>query len=256
MKKLVKGFVMSASMFSIIPLPASFWNDESMPYVVPFFPVVGAGIGGLWYAFIYLLTTLTDSYIKASFLTAAGIMLFPFLLSGFIHTDGFLDTADAVFSRRSKEEKLKILKDPNVGAFAAISLVVLMLVSFCAVFDSLPYLHEPSPVFIFLPVISRCVSGYALLVLKPVSENGYASMFKNGTGARHRTVVLIIAVAALILSFASGGIKTMAVVLAAAVSGVVSVIFLSKQFGGITGDLCGAAVTFAELAGIVCFAII
>ena len=45
-------------------------------------------------------------------------ILIPVLITGGIHLDGLLDTADALSSYKTKEEKLEILKDSHAGAFA------------------------------------------------------------------------------------------------------------------------------------------
>ena len=55
----------------------------------------------------------------------------PVLVSGGIHTDGFIDTADALSSYGDKEKKLEILKkDPHTGAFAIISAIMYYLLFF------------------------------------------------------------------------------------------------------------------------------
>ena len=41
-----------------------------------------------------------------------------------------MDVCDALLSRRDKQEKLRILKDPHTGAFAVISVVMLFIVNF------------------------------------------------------------------------------------------------------------------------------
>ena len=237
---------MSASMFSVIPLPASFWNDGSMEYVIPFFPLVGAMIGALWYA--------AARFLRGGLIAAAFIALVPFLLSGFIHTDGFMDTADAVFSRRGKEEMLRILKDPSVGAFAAVSLAVLLLLSFCAAADIMRADTGPPPSYIFLPVVSRCVGGYALLASKTISETGFAASFKAGTGKGHKAALILFAAAAFVSSAVAGGAAGVAVLAAAVISGALTAAYLNRRFGGMSGDLCGAAVTVSELAGVICAA--
>ena len=254
MKNLLKGFVMSASMFSVIPLPASMWNDKSMPYVMPFFPFVGVMIGGLWYLAVYILTRLTPMYIYASFLSAALIAICPFFLSGFIHADGLLDTADAVFSRRSRDEKIRILKDPHMGAFAAFALCVLMLLSFCAVMDIQSNLRDIPLTFVLLPVMSRCVAGLALLKLKSLSETGFAASFKAGTSAGHSAAIIAVMIVCVAAAFALGG-TTFIPILATVLMGVITAAFLYRQFGGISGDICGAIITVSELAGLVCMAV-
>ena len=46
--------------------------------------------------------------------------MIPIIITGGIHLDGLLDTADALSSYKSMEEKLEILKDSHTGAFAII----------------------------------------------------------------------------------------------------------------------------------------
>lgn len=52
------------------------------------------------------------------------------IITGMLHLDGFMDVCDAILSRRSKEEKLRILKDSATGAFAVIPLVILFFLQF------------------------------------------------------------------------------------------------------------------------------
>ena len=53
-------------------------------------------------------------------LTAAVMTVYPFLISGCIHLDGFMDVNDAVMSRRPLEDRQRILKDSHVGSCAVI----------------------------------------------------------------------------------------------------------------------------------------
>lgn len=56
--------------------------------------------------------------------------LLPLIVSGGIHLDGLVDTADALYSRRETEKKLEILKDPHVGAFGVMACCGYLLASF------------------------------------------------------------------------------------------------------------------------------
>ena len=53
-------------------------------------------------------------------------------MTGGIHLDGFMDTKDALNSYGSREEKLRILKDSRVGAFAVIRLALYLLIFLAA----------------------------------------------------------------------------------------------------------------------------
>ena len=47
--KYVSSFLIAFSMYSKIPVPQADWEKSSMEYVMCFFPLVGAVIGGILY---------------------------------------------------------------------------------------------------------------------------------------------------------------------------------------------------------------
>jgi len=53
-------------------------------------------------------------------LYAVVLTLIPVVITGGIHLDGLLDTADALSSYQPRERRLEILKDSHAGAFAII----------------------------------------------------------------------------------------------------------------------------------------
>lgn len=241
---------MSVSMFSVLPVPGNVWEDKAMNLVIPFFPVVGMIIGLLWYALCVVLTCLNvPLYLQSVFIT-----LFPFIISGLLHLDGFIDTADAVLSRRNLEEKRRILKDPHVGAFGVISLMILFMFCFAATHTAVEKSINMLPL-VFVPVVSRCVIGAALLNLKPISENGYAGMFKKDTKKCHTAMLLIIAAASIAAGAFFCEVKGVAVVSGVVISEIITLGYLYRQLDGISGDLCGAALTVGELCGILLIAL-
>lgn len=46
--------------------------------------------------------------------------------------DGFMDTADGVFSARSRERMLEIMKDSHVGSNAVLAIIILLLLKIAA----------------------------------------------------------------------------------------------------------------------------
>ena len=55
------------------------------------------------------------------------VVAFWFYLTGGLHADGYMDTADGLFSGRSRERMLEILKDSRVGAGGVTAFVFLVL---------------------------------------------------------------------------------------------------------------------------------
>lgn len=117
---------MALSMFTILPTPYVEWDDDGVKNMMKFYPLIGLIIGVLWSIIYYLASILNASIIlKSSIIT-----IVPFIITGMLHLDGFMDVCDAILSRRSKEEKLRILKDSATGAFAVIPLVILFFLQF------------------------------------------------------------------------------------------------------------------------------
>lgn len=96
-----------------------------------FFPLVGAILG-----FIYLLAAwcLIAVFGWANFVTTI-LVLLPVFVTGGLLLDGYMDTADGVFSARDRERKLEIMKDSRVGSFGVIALVALMMIDWTVLRD-------------------------------------------------------------------------------------------------------------------------
>jgi adenosylcobinamide-GDP ribazoletransferase len=238
-------------MFSVLPVPKQHWDEHHLQWVVPLMPVVGGLIGFLWYAAVFFATGLPLSLP----LQSVTVLLVPFFLSGFLHLDGFIDTADALFSRRNLEEKKRILKDPHVGAFAVIATICLLLVQFCIV-QTIVAEKKISVAFIFIPVISRCITGIALLNRKPMAETGYMVLFKRNTKPIHTLFIVIIFIATLVFAFMLGGTITLSALITVTVSAWLTMIYLYRQFQGLSGDLCGCIISVSELFGLLFAAIL
>ena len=132
MKKMFNAFVMTQSMFCSLPFPCKRWDEEARPYMLLFLPVIGLEVGLMW-----LLAHFALQYFELPKMVYGLIMCaVPYLVSGFIHLDGFLDVTDAISSWRPLEKRRAILKDSQVGAFAVIWCVFLMLAGFACFFNS------------------------------------------------------------------------------------------------------------------------
>ena len=242
--KFVKGFIMSLGMFSIIPVPKNSWDDKHMHLVMPALPLVGALIGLVWYGLSVVMSTLSVPPV----INCAVILFIPFFLSGFVHLDGYMDTADAVFSRRRLIEKKRILKDPHTGAFAVIALAGLFIFQFGAVYTIIGELKSLL-IFVFIPVLSRCVACIAALNMKPVFEDGYHASFKSGTKQWHTVFICLLLLICYAVACIISGTAALPLLIGAA-AGALTILYLYIQFGGMSGDLCGCIIAVTELAAL------
>ncbi len=165
-----------------------------------------------------------------------------------------MDTADAYFSRRDLAEKRRILKDSHVGAFAVIALACLFLIQFCII-ETILAEKKSLISFVFIAILSRCATGLILLKLKPISESGFAALFKRNAGKRHFVFLGILLSIALAGALLAGGNVFLASVVAL-FAGMSVMFFLAHQFQGVSGDLCGCAITLSELSGLLAVSLI
>ena len=244
MKKLWTAFYMSLKMFSALPLPQGRWEEGLRKHATACLPLVGLVLGGLWWG----LAALARRFLPPP-LAGALVAALPFLLTGFIHLDGFMDTSDAMLSWRDRETRLKILKDVHVGAFAVIALALLMLFQFAAALS----VRTLFPLLL-IPVLSRAGSALCVLLLRPLGHSEYATAadaprgFAQAVGAE----ALLAMVALGILGGWDGLIAG-----AATIAGYgLSMSWCVRTLGGVSGDLCGFALTVSELCGLIALAIV
>ena len=232
---------MAVSMFTVLPLSGARWDERLRSLSTALLPAVGLGIGLIWFG-IAALAGLLPAYIGAAMVAAA-----PWLLTGFIHLDGFLDASDALLSWRPQEERQRILKDVHVGAFAAVSLALLAMFQFAAAME----LKHPGAL-VFLPVLSRCGSARCALTMRSLGHSEYANMEGIGAIARILDVVAALSVVILVLMYGWTGLAVGIAVLAGYAAAIVISV---RALGGFSGDLAGYALTVSELCGMIALAI-
>jgi len=245
---------MCFGMFCTIPLPG-YWDEGGAKFMMPWFPVVGAVIGMIWWLAAEMLGVLS-LWIPAS-LIAAFLILIPFLLAGLIHLDGFMDTSDAILSRRGIEDKLRIIKDPNAGAFSVIMTVILFMFLFASGF-AIAQKGASLALLIVISAVSRCFSSMAMLCIRPMTDNGYAGLFKPETPMPQIIMTIVFLIAAFWAAWSIGGYLGLIVAAAVAVGYTVAMLIALKsfEFKGVSGDLAGFSLVIAEMCGLVALAIV
>ena len=212
------------------------WTAEDFGRSTRFFPLVGLVLG-ICYA---LAAWILVSALGMRALTAALLLILPLLLTGGLHADGFMDTADGVFSGRERERKLEIMKDSRVGSFGVVAFVLLMFLQFALLLDMSPPLLVP--VFFVMPIIGRMAMVLAVSCFPYARADGMGKTFAD---MADRGTVAIAAVTTSVLVIPIGLLATLALVL-----GVVFTLlfcrWITAILGGVTGDVYGAATVLTE----------
>ena len=168
----------------------------------------------------------------------------PWLVTGFLHLDGYMDVCDALLSRRDLTTRQKILKDSHCGAFAVICMV-LLAAGQCALFAGAPWLRL-LPLGA-IPVASRACASVAVQRLRPMGTSQYAAM-QRGTGLQlvFPLVCLLAACTVPVVLCGAAGLAP----LAAAAGYCLAVWRGFRQLDGMSGDISGFGLTLGELAGL------
>ena len=203
--------------------------------------VIGLVIGVLWTILYKLLLYLNTS----KMIRAAILMIFPFLITGMLHLDGFMDVCDALLSRRDKEEKIRILKDPSTGAFAVISLAMIFTLNFSAMYT---FIEKGIPYYILLviPIISRSIIAIMLLLKPTMKQSSFGAYFKKDTGKLDIVILMVFLLISTIGSFVLLKIKGMLLAIVMIITVVLTVNNSCKELGGINGDIAGHGLIIAE----------
>ncbi len=238
----LQSLIIALSMYSKIPMPRIEWTKENTRHVMCFFPVVGIITGiCVWGAGTFLL----ERDCGALFFSAV-MTLLPIVINGGIHMDGLLDTIDAVSSYGDRERRLEILKDSHAGAFAIIG-------AGCYFTACLGLWSEVTiqmlPTIACGYVLSRGMSGLAILAFPSASKKGLARTFKEGTEKLHAMILILffilVPAGAILLLSPRFGVPAL---VGAALIFIYYLVMAMRRFGGVTGDLAGYFLQLCELA--------
>jgi len=239
---------MAAGFLTRIPLPGRY-DEKKMPLAIVCFPIVGIILGAALGAGAYAADLLLPD------LAAGAIVMICYIfLTGGLHLDGLMDTADGLGSWRDREKMLLIMKDSRVGAMGAIAGSSHLILRF-ALFASLltmPDKMQVWPVFLVFPLFARLDMVFAMVHFPYARTEGLGKPFV----AASRLWVGI-ATAGITALYAAGIAYLFEAYLVVAVVGLASVLmgsglayYIAGKLGGLTGDTYGAIGEIAEDASV------
>lgn len=240
----LKAFLAACSFLTILPVPRVGWTDDVLRHFIAMMPMIGALLGAMWAAAFGALSA-CDISANLRGALAAVIML---ALTGGLHTDGLMDTCDAIFSRRDRETRLKILSDTHAGSFAVIGCVSVMLLRSAAAAEIFSSGRVHTALLFAVPIWSRCGMGFMMNCVKFAKDDGLARALGSArsTGTSIFLTASALTPAAVIAALC--GVKTLAVPLICLLTLALWIRCCMSVFGGITGDLVGAFCEISETA--------
>lgn len=241
------SFRLAVSFLTIIPAYGSrVAGEKEMANSLYYYPLVGFIIGGLLAALAWLGDLLQLGGGGDALVVVAWIVI-----SGGLHLDGLMDSADGLFSGRDRERKLEIMKDSRVGAMGGIALVAVILLKF-AFLTSLPHTYKLAALLI-APAAGRCFMVYAVLWFPYArAVGGLGKCFGAEVGQAKIIGATLILLVGAYMAAASFGII---MVMVTAIPVFIVARWINWALGGHTGDTYGATCELAETVLLIMFAI-
>lgn len=226
---MLKSLLFAFYQLTRIPMPSIPYDQASNGRAAAFFPVVGFILGSVITALAWISGRFFPEPIQAAILVI-GIVL----VTGGIHLDGFMDSVDGLFSGRSRERKLEIMRDSRVGAFGVIGVVCLLLLKYSL------FLSISGPALLWLfPVVlalSRWGMCLAITVFPYARAEGLGKDYASHTGARELIIATLLSLTAAWAIFGAYGLLLLVI------GGTAAYLIgmrITKELGGLTGDNYG-----------------
>jgi len=227
----VDGARLALTTLTVLPLRPGRVDRGTAAVAMSLAPAVGALLGLVLAGILALLELAGAPHLVAAGVTvAAGA-----LLTRGLHLDGLADTVDALGSYRRGDEALEIMKKPDIGPFGVAAVTLALLIQTAAVAALSPWALVPAWAAGRLGVTLACRRG-----VPAARETGLGALVA-GTVPTPVVVLLAVAVGAGAARWWPGPIAVAAAVTAA----VLLIRHATRRFGGITGDVIGAATELA-----------
>ncbi|MGI6705381.1 MAG: adenosylcobinamide-GDP ribazoletransferase [Clostridia bacterium] len=238
----LKRFILSIQFLTRIPIPLQLnVGEEDFAKSMVFFPVVGVIIGAVMLLGAYCVIWL--QYGRMAMIVA---LLLQVMITGALHQDGLGDTCDGIFSNKSRERMLEIMRDSRIGMNACIAVffdLILKAVMLTEIYMN--YGDEWIFVLLATPVLGKVgivtASGISRYARK---EGGLGSYFLDGVGFPEWMGSVVFGGVILYLLL---GMKSILFLFTVLAGSILTAKFLERRLGGLTGDTLGAINEISEM---------
>jgi adenosylcobinamide-GDP ribazoletransferase len=220
------------------------WSEGDSGRASVWYPFVGLVIGALtWLVW-------NGALLNFSPLIAGVVTLVVWvILTGGLHLDGLADCCDGLLASVSVQRRLEIMKDPHMGAFGVIGLILILFLK-AATLASL------TPLSSFGIVLAAswarwCVLPAGLLPLARPLGTGMGADF--ASGFRH-SFIFWGAIIPLVIAVLLGWRGILSILAGLGAAGLV--LWMAKsRIGGVIGDVFGMVIEIVEVIVLLTFAI-
>ncbi len=225
-------------------------------------PLVGFVLGFAAASVVIVLRILVGSAGETLVPPVAGIAVLALLTRG-LHLDGLADLADGLGAGRDPERSLAVMKQPEIGAFGAVTVLFAVLGQVAALGAAVAE-HRGTVSLILAVTVSRLAVTWICLPGAPAARpSGLGALVAGSVRPVPAAVATLVVAAGAVgagLNDFHGGRPGEAIqaVLALAVTLLVTMVLrahLVHRLGGITGDVVGALIEIATLVTLLAMAV-
>jgi adenosylcobinamide-GDP ribazoletransferase len=250
---MIEGLTRSISMFTIIPVRdrTDLRPGEGITALL-WLPIVGAATGAL--------AALPAAAIRhwaphASLLGAVLAVAGLALMTRGLHLDGLADTADGLGSRAPAARALEIMRQPDIGPFGVVSLVLILAMNISALAAVSGGAWAPVGALAIAAATGRVAAVRAAMRgVRSARASGFGAVVADGVGTAAAWIWTVV-----VLGFGAGVaaalLAPIAWVVAAQVVALVGAHLFRRhvvrRLGGITGDVFGSLIESATAVTLV-----
>lgn len=245
MQSIINSCIMAIGMYSKIPMPKVARDKENMKYTLCFVPVIGLVIGVL----LYFWSRICEKCGFGQVCFALVGTVIPVIVTGGVHLEGFLHTADALHSHGKMERKFELLRGSHVGAFSVIAVICFFMLYMAG----LTLIWKENQLFLLgiSYLVSRILGGMSFAWFPAAEEGAVSHTFSL---AAHKRTVRVVLVTLLALVFISAVLiqPVIGAIMALAAMWVWTYYYYmsKKQFGGVADNLTGYFLCLCELSSV------
>lgn len=235
----MKSFILTLQFLTRIPIKINIDSDEEdFAKGVVYFPIAGLIIG----AFNLAMYVAAERVIGGMFPAICGIAANA-VITGAMHIDGLADTCDGIFSARSRDRMLEIMRDSRIGTNGTISIVFDFLLRL-----SLLTVMKSSLVYAAL-LMSPVTAKTLMVILMKTSVyartgSGMGGLYLEKMTSERTVIACIIGLLLLTVFLGIPGIIAFAACSAVC---ILYRYYIYSKINGMTGDTLGAANEVMEI---------
>ena len=236
-----EDILITTAFFTRIPIKFTTNHNRVLMQACWCFPVIGAAIGLLGSAFLYLLLAFHIPVPISAIITIG----FFIILTGALHEDGLADTADGLGGGADKKSRIEKMRDSKIGSYGVLAIVSLTLIKVNAIITLVT--GKPFEIAMFSIICAHSISRFGIIFIpyfsSLASDEGLA--WFAGKPKSIGVIGSFLITSIFILLLLPPDQALLSIILAMVSVGTVGLL-ATRKIKGYTGDILGAAQQVSE----------